>query len=192
MRHEPCFKYQITNLVRELSFNIKLIIIADQEVKRSVGMKKIGSGLEKALWSIAIPGFGQFLNGKYFKGTVIIFLEFLINMKANINTIIISSFYGQTELAVQQANYQWLMFYPCVYMYGIWDAYRDGQEKESPLLFLPFAIAAYLETIGVIYSRTLRVNGILLGPIFLPIIFIFLGLGLGFLLRGILLNKYTT
>jgi TM2 domain-containing membrane protein YozV len=149
-------------------------------------MKSIGSGLEKALWSIAIPGFGQFLNGKYFKGTVIVFLEFLININANINTIIISSFYGQTELAVQQANYQWLMFYPCVYMYGIWDAYRDGQEKESPLLFLPFAIAAYSETIGVIYSRTLRVNGILLGPIFLPIVFIFLGLGLGFLIRGIL------
>jgi TM2 domain-containing membrane protein YozV len=147
------------------------------------------SGLEKALWSIAIPGFGQFLNGKYIKGIVLIFLEFLINVKANINTIIVSSFYGQTELAVQQANYQWLMFYPCVYLYSIWDAYRDNQEKESPLLYLPFAIAAYIETIGVIYSRTFRINGVLLGPIFLPMICIFLGLGIGFIIRGILMSK---
>jgi TM2 domain-containing membrane protein YozV len=155
-------------------------------------MNKKRTGMEKALWSIAIPGFGQFLNGKYFKGIVIIILEFLINIKANINIIIISSFYGQTELAVQQANYQWLMFYPCVYMYSIWDAYRDSQEEQSPLLYLPFAIAAYTETIGVVYSRTFRINGILLGPIFLPTICIFLGLGLGFLIRHILLNKYTT
>ena len=153
-------------------------------------MRNTRGGLENLLWSIGLPGFGQLLNGKYFKGIILILLEFLINVKANINTIIILSFYGQTELAVQQTNYQWLMFYPCVYIFGIWDAYRDGQEKEAPLLFLPFAIAAYTETIGVLYSRSFRINGILLGPIFLPMISIFLGLGLGFIIRSILLKRF--
>jgi TM2 domain-containing membrane protein YozV len=148
------------------------------------------NALEKLLWSIAIPGFGQLLNKKYFKGIILIALEFLINTKANINTIIVSSFYGQTELAVQQANYQWLMFYPCVYMYSIWDAFRDGREKESPLLYLPFALAAYAETAGVIYSKTFRINGVLLGPIFLPMICIFIGLGVGFIIRSFLLKKF--
>jgi hypothetical protein len=149
-----------------------------------------GSGIEKVLWSIAIPGFGQLLNGKYVKGILLIFLEFLINSSANINQAIVLSFLGQTERAMQQTNYQWLMFYPCVYLYGIWDAYRDGQEKESPLLFIPFAIAAYLETIGVIYSRTFRVKGVLLGPIFLPMICIFLGLGIGFIVRFLILRMW--
>lgn len=134
------------------------------------------------LWSIAIPGFGQLLKKDYVKGIVLIFLEFLINANANINAIIVLSFYGQTELAVKQANYQWLMFYPCVYIYSLWDAFRDEGEKDNFLLSLPFVIAAYTETFGVIYSRTLRINGILLGPIFLPMICIFLGLGLGFII----------
>jgi hypothetical protein len=145
---------------------------------------KIGSGLEKALWSIAIPGFGQFLNKKYFKGIVLVILEFLINSNANINTAIVLSFLGQTELAVNVSNYQWLMFYPCVYLYSIWDAYKDGSEKEeSPLLFIPFALAAYIETVGVIYSKVFKINGVLLGPIFLPMICIFIGLGIGFIIR---------
>jgi hypothetical protein len=149
----------------------------------------LGSGLEKAMWSIAIPGFGQFLNKKYFKGVILIALEFLINVKANINTAIVLSFLGKTEEAVEASNYQWLMFYPCVYMYSIWDAYRDGiEEREKPLLFLPFAIAAYTETVGVVYSGVFRINKSMLGPIFLPMICIFIGLGIGFIIRSIILK----
>ena len=149
----------------------------------------VGSGIEKVLWSIAIPGFGQFLNKKYFKGIVLIILEFLINMKANINTAIVLSFLGETELAVKVSNYQWLMFYPCVYLFSIWDALRDGgKDEEKPLLFLPFAVSAYIETIGVIYSKIFRINGVLLGPIFLPLICIFIGLGIGFIIRYIILR----
>ncbi len=36
--------------------------------------------MEKLFWSIALPGFGQLLNGKYLKGGLFIFLEFLINI----------------------------------------------------------------------------------------------------------------
>lgn len=153
-------------------------------------MSIVGSGTEKMLWSIAIPGFGQFLNGKYLKGIILIFLEVLINVKANINTIIVSSFYGQTELAVSQANYQWLMFYPCVYIYSIYDAYKDGSESIPPFIALPFAIAAYVETIGVIYSRTFRIYGVLIGPIFLPMVCIFIGLGIGFIMRFLILKYF--
>lgn len=62
--------------------------------------------MEKLLWSIALPGFGQLLNGKFFKGTLFIFLEFLINMQANFNEVILLSFHGQIEEAIQQTNYQ--------------------------------------------------------------------------------------
>ena len=149
----------------------------------------IGSGLEKALWSIAIPGFGQLMNKRYLKGIVLITLEFIINAKANINTAIVLSFLGKTQQAVEEVNYQWLMFYPCVYLFSIWDAYKDGsEEKDKPLLFLPYAIAAYVETIGVIYSKVFRIYGTLLGPIFLPMACIFVGLFIGFIIRYLVLR----
>ena len=149
----------------------------------------VGSGIEKVLWSIAIPGFGQLLNKRYIKGIILIILELLINVKAGINTAIVLSFLGETELAVKATNYQWLMFYPCIYLYAIWDAFRDGNEgEEKPLLFLPFALSAYIETIGVVYSKVFKVNGVLLGPIFLPLICIFVGLGIGFIIRYVILR----
>jgi hypothetical protein len=38
---------------------------------------------KKLLRSIALPGFGQYLNGKYVKGTVLLILEFLGHVQAN-------------------------------------------------------------------------------------------------------------
>ncbi|MBU8878855.1 hypothetical protein BGM26_07630 [Bacillus sp. FJAT-29790] len=40
---------------------------------------------EALLWSIALPGFGQFLNGKPIKGIVFVFLEFL---KKKLNSVL--------------------------------------------------------------------------------------------------------
>lgn len=148
----------------------------------------MGDGMEKALWSIAIPGFGQLLNRQYVKGVMLIILEFLINLNARINILIVYSFLGQTELAVQQANYQWLMFYPCVYLFAIWDAYSDGSKQKSPLLYLPYALAAYIGTVGVIYSKVLRINGWLVGPIFLPMFSMVFGIGIGFAIRFFILR----
>jgi TM2 domain-containing membrane protein YozV len=89
-------------------------------------MGKCERKVEMLLWSIALPGFGQFLNGKLFKGTVLLILEFLINVQGNFNEVIISSFHGEIEKAIGQADYQWLMFYPCLYFYAMWDAWKDA------------------------------------------------------------------
>ncbi|RKD31970.1 hypothetical protein BET03_11840 [Thermohalobacter berrensis] len=140
--------------------------------------------MERALWSIAIPGFGQLLNGKYIKGLVLITLEFFVNVNANLNTVIISSFYGNTLKAIREADYQWLMFYPCLYMFAIWDTYTDGSDiKEELSSSVPFALGAYFGTIGVIYSKTFSIGGILLGPIWLSIICIFIGLIIGYIAK---------
>lgn len=143
-------------------------------------------GLERILWSIALPGFGQFLNKKPFKGIILLSLEFIINNQSNLNEAIISSFQGNIQLAIEQTNYQWLMFYPCVYLFAIWDAYRDTKENINPFSFLPFVFSAYVGTIGVIFSTTFTIGNTLLGPIWLPIIFLFLGAGLGGLVRSLL------
>jgi hypothetical protein len=134
---------------------------------------------EKLFWSIAFPGFAQFLNGKIIKGTVLILLEFLINIKSNMNSAIIASFHGDIHTAISVTDYQWLLFYPCVYLFAIWDGYRDAGGGIAPFSFLPFVFSAYMGTIGVIYSSTLKIFGVLWGPVWLSILFLILGVGLG-------------
>ncbi|BCJ87070.1 hypothetical protein [Effusibacillus dendaii] len=141
------------------------------------------------LWSIALPGFGQLRNGKYVKGIVFIILEFIINWKANLNQIILESFHGEIESAIALADYQWLLFYPCVYMFAIWDAYSDAGPPHSPFSYLPFVLAAYIGTLGVIYAPTLKILGVLWGPVWLPLFFLFVGVVIGLVFRKLLLKR---
>lgn len=81
---------------------------------------------ERLFWCIAFPGFGQLLNGKYFKRITFISLEFIINVKSHFNEVILYSFNGEIKKAIDYTDYQWIMFYPCVYFFAIWDAYKDA------------------------------------------------------------------
>ncbi|WP_255298381.1 hypothetical protein [Brevibacillus dissolubilis] len=141
--------------------------------------------LQALLWCVALPGFGQFLNKQYLKGFVLIVLEVIINMGSKLNLAIIASFHGDITKALGQTNFQWLMFYPCVYMFGIWDAYRNAGGGDAPYSTLPFVFSAFFATVGVIYAPTLRIMGILLGPVWLPMLFCFIGIGFGAILMRI-------
>lgn len=163
----------------------------ERMVKRSDGMVKKSRKMEALLWSIAFPGFGQFLNHKYFKGVVLLLFEFLINVQGRINSAIVHSFNGNIFAAIEESNYLWLMFYPCIYMFGIWDAYKDAG-GDQPYLFLPFVFAAYIGTLGVVYSPTFQLFGYYLGPIFLPIICLLLGYLIGWLLKKFIFMKKPT
>ena len=143
--------------------------------------------IEKILWSIAFPGFGQILNGKLVKGLIFLFFELLINIKANINEVIILSFHGNTLKAIERTNYQWLMFYPCIYMFAIWDAYRDSGGHNTPNAFLPFVLSAFLGTIGVVYSSVFRIKGILLGPVWFPVVCFIFGVLIGVVIQRFLI-----
>ncbi|TRM10882.1 hypothetical protein FH966_03640 [Lentibacillus cibarius] len=144
---------------------------------------------EKLFWSIALPGFGQLLNGKYIKGIILIFLEFLVNVQGNFNKVIFLSFHGEIEKAIQQTDYHWLMFYPCLYFFAMWDAYKDAGGGKKPYSFLPFVFSAYFVTVGLIFSSDFTIFGILIGPVWLPILAVVPGVGIGFLLQ-LLMNKW--
>ncbi|WP_458415471.1 hypothetical protein ACNQFZ_21120 [Schinkia sp. CFF1] len=140
------------------------------------------------MWSIALPGFGQYLNGKYFKGTVLLILEFLINVQANFNQVILLSFHGEIGDAIKHAEYQWLMFYPCLYFFSMWDAVKDAGGGKDSYSFLPYVFAAFFVTVGLIFSSNLMIFGVLLGPVWLPILFVFPGIIIGFITREIIKN----
>ena len=146
------------------------------------------SPFEKLMWSIALPGFGQYLNGKYFKGTVLLILEFLINIRANFNQVILLSFHGEIGDAIKHTDYQWLMFYPCLYFFSFWDAVNDAGGGKDPYSFLPYVFAAFFVTVGLIFSSNLMIFGVLFGPVWLPMLFILPGLIIGLTIR-IILNK---
>ncbi len=144
---------------------------------------------EKLIWSIALPGFGQYLNGKYFKGTIFLILEFLINVQANFNQVILLSFHGKIDDAIKHTDYQWLMFYPCLYFFSMWDAVKDAGGRKDPYSFLPYVFAAFLVTVGLIFSSNLRIFGVLLGPVWLPMLFVFPGILIGFIIKNIITNN---
>lgn len=143
--------------------------------------------VERLLWSIALPGFGQLLNRRFLKGLLLIVLEFLINVRAKLNLVIVFSFQGDMAKAVEATDYQWLMFYPCLYLFAIWDAYKDAGGGEGvKFATVPFVFSAYIGTIGVIYSSTFRIGGELLGPVFLPIVALIAGALVGAAVRRVL------
>ncbi|WP_336789563.1 hypothetical protein [Paenibacillus sp. MMO-177] len=140
------------------------------------------SRIEALLWSIALPGFGQLLNGKYVKGILLIALEFLINLKSHLNWVIVASFHGDIP-TIGQTSMEWLMFYPCVYMFGIWDAYKDAGEELKPNAAFPFAFGAFFGTIGVVYSKEF------LGAVWLGLLGIGVGVIVGIGLYSFLRNR---
>jgi hypothetical protein len=148
--------------------------------------------IEQLLWSIALPGFGQLLNKKYFKGTLFILLELLINVQSRFNEAIRLSFLGNNKEAIDVINFQWLMFYPCLYFYAMWDAVKDAGGGQSPYSFLPFVFPAYFVTIGLMYSAHIKIFGIVFGPIWLPMLFAIPGVCIGLLLQFLLLKFQTS
>lgn len=147
--------------------------------------------IEKLFWSIAFPGFGQYLNGKMFKGTVFLVLEILFNVMGNFNEIIMLSFQGKVQQAAEAANYGWLMFYPCLYFFAIWDAYKDAGGEGSKYSFLPFVFCAYFVTVGLMYSTEVSIFGVFFGPVWLPMLAVIPGVIIGWLIRMVIL-KFST
>lgn len=144
--------------------------------------------IEAILWSIALPGFAQLLNRKFLKGIVLIFLELLVNVNSHFNMVILHSFQGHIKEAIEAANYQWLMFYPCLYMFSMWDAYKDAKGENPPFLYLPFIFGAFFVTIGLIYSPSFKIGQLLIGPVWLPILALFPGLLVGNLIKYLLIR----
>jgi hypothetical protein len=149
------------------------------------------SKLEVVLWSIAFPGFGQLLNRQLIKGILFILLELLINTSSHFNQGIMLSFLGEIDAAIKTVEFGWLMFYPCIYMFAMYDAYKNADGPAPPLSFLPFVFGAYFVTVGLMYSPKLKLFGVLFGPIWLPMLSLIPGLLTGFLIRYIILRFST-
>nr|WP_249310327.1 hypothetical protein [Bacillus sp. FJAT-49736] len=78
------------------------------------------------LWSFVLPGFGQFYNGQFFLGFVLMALEVIINTYSGLNLAIYHTFRGELHQAHQVVHYNWGLFYPSIWGYGMWQAYNQS------------------------------------------------------------------
>jgi len=147
------------------------------------------SKLEAVLWNIAFPGFSQLLLGQYVKGLLFVGLEVIINAMSHFNMGIMYSFLGEIDRAETVINYQWLMFYPCVYMFSMWDGYRTAMPENEKNSFLPFVFSAYFVTVGLMVSPKVTIFQLHPGPVFLPMLFLIPGLLIGFFIKFLLSLK---
>ncbi|MCM3488205.1 hypothetical protein M3689_02660 [Alkalihalophilus marmarensis] len=145
--------------------------------------------VEAVAWNLFFPGLAQITVTKRLgKGVFFFLLALLININARINDIVILSFKGETQRAVEATDYQWLLFYSCLYFFALWDGYREcGGIKES-YAFIPFVFSGYMVTIGIVFSPSIHLSGFLLGPLWLPVIVAVISFLGGMLLRTIILN----
>lgn len=146
--------------------------------------------IESLVWSIAFPGFGQILNGRYIKGILFLFLEVLVNIYSHFNQVIYLSFNGEFTQAELIADKQWLLFYPCIYFFAMWDAFKDAGGGKKPFSYLPFVFSAYFVTVGVMFSGKMNIFGIG-GILWLPMLCIIPGILVGWVLKFLLTKKYT-
>lgn len=91
------------------------------------------------LWSVTMVGFGQFYNGQYIFGFMLLISEFTVNILSALNLSIHHSFHGDFIKAHDVVNYQWGLFYPSLYGFSIWQAYNKAivmnyrrKKKEPP------------------------------------------------------------
>lgn len=150
-------------------------------------MKNVGK-LESILWNIALPGFSQLLTGHNVKGIFFILSEVILNVQSKFNLAIMFSFLGKFEQAYSVTDYQWLLFYACLYFFAMWDGYRTAMPPDERLSYLPFVFSAYFVTVGLFYCGEIKLFGHFIGPVFIPMLFVIPGLFIGFTLRAIILK----
>ena len=104
----------------------------------------------------------------------------------NFNVVIISSFHGESKKPLLKLITYGLCFYPCLYFFAMWDAYKDVGGGNRKYSYLPFVFCAFFVTVGCIYSSTFKIFGFLFGPIWLPILCVIPGIWIGLLLMKII------
>lgn len=150
-------------------------------------MKKIGK-LQAIMWTWALPGFSQLLTGQYYKATLFIIGEIIINFYSNFNDAIRYSYLGEFSTAEKVINHQWLIYYAFLFFAAMWDAYKHEMPTDEKLSFLPFVFAAFFVTLGLIYSTKVQFFGLSIGPVFLPMSFVIPGVLIGLVIRYLLLK----
>lgn len=82
-----------------------------------------------AIWSSAVPGFGQLYCDRGLKAVILMVWYFLVVVKSGLAVAAYHSLLGEFALASANLDFQWLLFWPSIYIFGVVDAYTDTVEQ---------------------------------------------------------------
>lgn len=82
-----------------------------------------------AAWAALMSGLGHLQCNRIFKAVILIGWYLTIVMKSGLSQAAVHTFLGQFAKAKEGIDYQWLLFWPSIYIFGIVDAYSDAVEQ---------------------------------------------------------------
>lgn len=82
-------------------------------------------------WSLLLGGAGHFYNMQLIKGVILMGWHFVISQQSGLSEAIVHTLLGQWDLAKQCVDYQWLLFWPSIHMFNVWNAYVDCVEQNK-------------------------------------------------------------
>lgn len=118
------------------------------------------------LFSLFMPGFGQYYNRQFVKGTVFFVVEYFVNFFGKINNAILLDLIGYHKESINTVVYDHMMYYPVFYAYVVWDAWyyaKNGANKTTTAI--PFLAAGICGEMAAIYSRKFPIPALTVGLI---------------------------
>ncbi|HEX7055953.1 MAG TPA: hypothetical protein VF260_01985 [Bacilli bacterium] len=84
-----------------------------------------------AFFSFSFPGFGYLVLNRYLKAFLLIGWELFINSLAHINMGIMYTLLGKFDKAKEVLDQRYLILYSAIYIYSIWDSYRNAVDANK-------------------------------------------------------------
>lgn len=103
-----------------------------------------------AFWSMIMPGLGHLYSDRMLKSVVLTGWYLAVVLRSGLTMAAFHTLLGHFDVAKTFIDYQWMLFWPSIYIFGIVDAYSDVCEQNvlSTMAFR-YRLRKYLRNEGV-------------------------------------------
>jgi TM2 domain-containing membrane protein YozV len=84
-----------------------------------------------AFWSATITGFGQFYNDRGLKSLIMMGWYLAVVLKSGLSTAAFYTVTGRLDEVLAVLDFQWLLFWPSIWVFGVVEAYADTVEQNT-------------------------------------------------------------
>ncbi|HYG58689.1 MAG TPA: hypothetical protein VD902_11585 [Symbiobacteriaceae bacterium] len=84
-----------------------------------------------AVWSAFAPGLGHFYTDRKIKGFILLGWYLGVTLNSHLVMAVFHVLRGEYEVSRQLIDYQWFLYWPSIYLFGIVDAYQDTVEQNQ-------------------------------------------------------------
>lgn len=87
--------------------------------------------LMASFWSATITGFGQFYNDRGLKAWIMMVWYLVVVLRSGLAQAAYYTATGRLALVPATLDFQWLLFWPSIWVFGVVDAYSDSAEQNA-------------------------------------------------------------